>query len=457
LKSEQQARAKAEKQAAMEAKRAAKAEAARVEAKQKAKAAVEAEVARVQAEQEAQAAEEKARREAEAVRLMAEQQARVKADEQAAQAARAAHAATPQGKGQFEGVDWSGQPFWLVETGDVRDRNGVSAAWRDLRTRFPKQMEHRTILPRHQGRMSDAGDDSISRYQLFVARFSEEKLAEEFCAMLRAAQQRCRVVSSQSLAGKDGFHVSSTLLPPEMDGGMVLRATAEMADGPALQPMEYRQNIKMSEGVNTADSSLSKQGNDDAHSLDEFPSLRLSLTLRSKVQNDLMDMARVKADQIAKVQAEEPAVEAMQAARAALAAPPSGKGQFDGVDWSGPQFWLVEMADVHDRNAVSAAWRDLRTRFPRQMENRTILPRRQGRMSDAGDDSTSRYRLFIARFPEEQVAEEVCGILRAAQQRCGVVSSQSLAGIDGLHASSTLQVMPTDQGRAGKNEKGRQP
>ena len=159
------------------------------------------------------------------------------------------------------------------------------------------------------------------------------------------------------------------------------------------------------------------------------------------------EAARLKAEQKAKTQAEKQAVkEAMQAidarmkagqdAGAALAATLSGKEQFDGVNWSDQQFWLVEMHGVYDRNAVTAAWRDLRARFPAQMENRTILPRRQGGASDAGEEHVSRYQLLIARFPEKQSAEEFCAMLRAGQQRCGVVSSRSLAGKDGLSTPS---------------------
>jgi hypothetical protein len=166
----------------------------------------------------------------------------------------------------------------------------------------------------------------------------------------------------------------------------------------------------------------------------------------------------LKAEQLAKAKAEKQAVEkakqeaqaealrakAEQKTNTALAATQQNKEQFGGVDWSDQQFWLVEMSDVHDRNAVTAAWRDLRARFPEQMKNRTIHPRRQSRMGDAGDDHAPRYQLFIARFPEKQLAEEFCAILRAGQQRCGVVSSQSFAEKDGLNTPSATDKEGSD-------------
>lgn len=225
LKAERQAHAKVEKQAAAEEKarletegkaakikamEKARAEATRAKAEKKAKAEADA-----QAAAEAKVAKLKARREAvaEAVRAKAEQKVKAQAEKQAAaeakQAAEAALAATPPGKKQFDGVDWSDQQFWLVAMSDMLDRDAVTAAWRDLRARFPEQMESRTIHPRRQDRMSDAGEESVSRYQLFIAKFSEKQMAEEFCAMLRAGQQRCGVVSSRSLAGKDDLDTPS--------------------------------------------------------------------------------------------------------------------------------------------------------------------------------------------------------------------------------------------------------
>jgi len=235
LKAEQQAQAKAEKQAAAEekarldaevkvakikAREEAQAEAARVAAEKKAKTEADAKAAA-----EAKAAALKAKREAEAekARLKAEQLAKAKAEKLAAektkqeardedsrakaeQKANTALAATQQNRVKFDGVDWSEQQFWLVEMSDVHDRNAVAAAWRDLRARFPEQMKSRTIHPRRQSRVGDAGDDHVSRYQLFIARFPEKQLAEEFCAMLRAGQQRCGVVSSQSFTEKDGLN-----------------------------------------------------------------------------------------------------------------------------------------------------------------------------------------------------------------------------------------------------------
>ena len=135
----------------------------------------------------------------------------------------------------------------------------------------------------------------------------------------------------------------------------------------------------------------------------------------------------------------EKTMQAAEAASSTNATPPtisSGNERFGGVDWIGQQFWLVEMTDLLDREAVTAAWRDLRTRFPEQMQNRTVLPRRQNRTGNASEAPASRYQLFIAKFPEKQMAEEFCAMLRAGQQRCGVVPSDLLAGKDLLKVAS---------------------
>lgn len=127
-----------------------------------------------------------------------------------------------------------------------------------------------------------------------------------------------------------------------------------------------------------------------------------------------------------------------------LATPSASNRQSDGVDWSGQHFWLVEMSDMLDRDAVAAAWRNLRARFPKEMENRTILPRRQDLAGVAREESAVRYKLFIANFPEKQIAEEFCAMLHAAQQRCSVVSSQSLAlgNVSDATASATDSLGP---------------
>lgn len=129
----------------------------------------------------------------------------------------------------------------------------------------------------------------------------------------------------------------------------------------------------------------------------------------------------------------------------ALSSPPQVKKQAAGVDWSDEQFWLVEMSDIYDRSAIVAAWRNLLVQFPAQMKNQTILPRRQ---SPAGKEHTPLYQLYISSFPEKQTAEEFCSMLRAGQQRCGVVPSQSLGKSDGYFAPATSEPPPPSAGAA---------
>lgn len=117
-------------------------------------------------------------------------------------------APVPQDGKQFDGIDWSGESFWFVEMSDVHDRSTLTLAWRNLLAQFPEQMKNRTIVPRSRGGMNDASDAAATRYQLFIAKFSEKQMAEEFCSMLSAGQQHCSVVSSQSFAEKDGLNPS---------------------------------------------------------------------------------------------------------------------------------------------------------------------------------------------------------------------------------------------------------
>ena len=137
------------------------------------------------------------------------------------------------------------------------------------------------------------------------------------------------------------------------------------------------------------------------------------------------------------------------------------RSQTDGIDWSENQlrepgdYWLVEMSGLHERAAVTAAWRDLRSRFPTQMENRTLLPRQQGRVDDGGEERAAMFRLFIAKFHGNQSAEALCATLRAGMQRCRVVSVQSLAG-KGDFNLITVPPRAADEKSLSKEGKGRQ-
>lgn len=114
---------------------------------------------------------------------------------------------------------------------------------------------------------------------------------------------------------------------------------------------------------------------------------------------------------------------------ATIASPAKGLGN---VDWAGNSLhgspWLVEISGLYDRGAVLSAWRSLHTRFPHQIEKKTLLPQRQGQVVSASKERSSWYRLFIATFSDKKIAEGFCAALRAGQQRCDVMSSQSLEG-----------------------------
>lgn len=114
--------------------------------------------------------------------------------------------------GEAGRIDWTGNSLyngaWLVELYGVYDRGAVLPAWRDLNARFPRQFESLALLPQRQGQVNAAGKERASWYRLFVATFPDKKMADEFCAALRAGQQRCSIVSSQLFAERDDLKVA---------------------------------------------------------------------------------------------------------------------------------------------------------------------------------------------------------------------------------------------------------
>ena len=114
------------------------------------------------------------------------------------------------------------------------------------------------------------------------------------------------------------------------------------------------------------------------------------------------------------------------------------------IDWTGhllnngETHWLVELTGVYDGGAVLPAWRDLNSRFPREIGSYSLLPQRQGQIKVRDKERASWYRLFVAQFPAKHSAEEFCAILSKGQQRCSVVSSETIAGKGDFVAPATL-------------------
>jgi cell division septation protein DedD len=92
----------------------------------------------------------------------------------------------------------SSETFWQVELAGLYHRTTIGPAWRDLLARYPKFMEGRVVRPRLNGRIDENIDGQQSWHRLYVAKFTSPEQAEDFCQALKADQQRCRVVSSQS-------------------------------------------------------------------------------------------------------------------------------------------------------------------------------------------------------------------------------------------------------------------
>lgn len=116
----------------------------------------------------------------------------------------------PQKDVPSEGVDWVGnitskfggtmqvENFWQVELPGLYHQSTIGATWRDLKTRYPKLMEYRTVRPRLDGTIENSPDGQLALYRLYVSKFESPEAAHEMCFALKANFQRCRVVSSRS-------------------------------------------------------------------------------------------------------------------------------------------------------------------------------------------------------------------------------------------------------------------
>lgn len=145
-----------------------------------------------------------------------------------------------------DGVDWvaGGQTgslddpgglqveqFWQVELAGLYHRETIGPAWRDLRARYPKEMENRILRPRLNGRIEDSADGQISWYRLYVAKFDSPKAAFDFCSLLQASQQRCRIVSSRSdetVIPETTAAIKET--PAQKENGKEANAATKLAD-----------------------------------------------------------------------------------------------------------------------------------------------------------------------------------------------------------------------------------
>jgi len=100
-----------------------------------------------------------------------------------------------------------------------------------------------------------------------------------------------------------------------------------------------------------------------------------------------------------------------------------------GVDWAeepaGSSYWQVELSGLYHRSTIDAAWRDLRTRYPKLTENLSVHPRLQGQVETNADSQMSWYRLYISKFATPDGAHQLCAALQANYQRCRVVTSNS--------------------------------
>lgn len=141
---------------------------------------------------------------------------------------------------------------------------------------------------------------------------------------------------------------------------------------------------------------------------------------------------------------------------AAAGAAASPKETSAGVDWDGEPanrdpapYWQVELSGLYHRQTIDATWRDLKTRYPKLMENLALRPRLQGQIEDEADGRISWYRLYLSKFGTAAAAHELCAALQANYQRCRVTSSvsdETVAPPDAGAAHPAAGIKP-DQGK----------
>jgi NodT family efflux transporter outer membrane factor (OMF) lipoprotein len=143
------------------------------------------------------------------------------------------------------GIDWiessSPENFWQVELPGMYYRSTIDATWRDLRTRYPKLMESRSIHPRLQGQIEGSAEGQVSWYRLYVGKFATPEAAHELCATLQANFQRCRVISSHSDETVADPHLPKEKETPiEPAGADVVRGTDMLAAAIPSKPAAGR-------------------------------------------------------------------------------------------------------------------------------------------------------------------------------------------------------------------------
>lgn len=392
--------------------------------------------------------------------------------------------------GQVDGIDWDGETLrkgrelWLVELFGTFDRGAIFSAWRDMRARFPALVEGHQLLPRRQSGVDVGELERQSWYRVFISSFPARQVAEAACVTLRAGMQHCGVVSSTSLHGNDPFNAGRTLNRPKLNP--VSSAAAQetsSAIGKASQDTTVPEVLLPEQQIQRAVQawadawSASKAGEYlAAYTLDYHPNgmsqfdwlkqrqqllrdhqtaqidvrdIQVSLQDDTHASASFMQVYRrasglerqAKTLQMVKqsdkwlIAGEMPEMPATMNDVALSVAEQSASGQANLTDTANQEFWLVELPPVHDQEAVAAAWNDLRKRFPVQMKVRTILTREQDESATGVGKPQRSYRLFIARFPEKAMAAELCGMLQAAGQHCGVQSSSFFAQHEGFNAS----------------------
>jgi len=86
------------------------------------------------------------------------------------------------------------QKSWLVELTGDHNREGVEAAWRDLRNQNLKLVENHTLLARLPQDTVKPEGAAATWYRLAVEEFITKEEAEKWCKRLNSGKMRCQIV-----------------------------------------------------------------------------------------------------------------------------------------------------------------------------------------------------------------------------------------------------------------------
>ncbi|WP_338847771.1 efflux transporter outer membrane subunit [Massilia sp. W12] len=96
----------------------------------------------------------------------------------------------------------AGEAVWIAELGALGQRADAAQLWRQLRQRFPQEMQERQLLMRKVG----------GRLLAYAGNFSSIEEGEQWCETLREILPACQILPAQAIGGQSAPLKMSTVL-----------------------------------------------------------------------------------------------------------------------------------------------------------------------------------------------------------------------------------------------------